>query len=488
MRMKLGWIADLEHWLKPFLARLGHKARRQMCPLYIAGLIGPGDRKSVQPMAERLAPGEYDRLHHFVAAGVWDAAPLEAELLVQADRLVGGSDAVLVVDDTALPKKGRHSVGVAPQYASALGKNANCQTLVSVTLASGEVPVMVGLRLFLPESWTSDPARMDRGRVPADRQAFRSKPEIAIDEIDRVRAAGVRFGCVLADAGYGLSAPFRHALSERGLQWAVGIPRHQKVYPADVALVFPVAGRGRPRQRHIPDSKSIAAEAMLTGASWRSISWRRGTKGRLSARFAAMRVRVADGPPQRIRDMGSQHMPGAEAWLIGERRSNGERKYLSLQPAPRHVSQDARPHHQGALDLRAGAPASERGAWPRPFRGTILDRPAPPCPDDNDRLRLSAVAPARRGRRGKKELSDHRRNRACQPCGRPSSTFSCIPRQRLVQTAPSYSDPSVRLICQSSAGTPAQRFRPVPHCLTVAPAAPSDRPAPKCCEACRVGG
>ena len=97
--------------------------------------------------------------------------------------------------------------------------------------------------------------------------------------------------------------------------------------PADVALVFPVAGRGRPRQRHIPDSKSIAAEAMLTGASWRSISWRRGTKGRLSARFAAMRVRVADGPPQRIRDMGSQHMPGAEAWLIGERRSNGERKY-----------------------------------------------------------------------------------------------------------------------------------------------------------------
>lgn len=325
--MKLGWIADLEHWLKPFLARLGHKARRQMCPLYIAGLIGPGDRKSVQPMAERLAPGAYDRLHHFVAAGVWDAAPLEAELLVQADRLVGGSDAVLVVDDTALPKKGRHSVGVAPQYASALGKNANCQTLVSVTLASGEVPVMVGLRLFLPESWTSDPARMDRGRVPADRQAFRSKPEIAIDEIDRVRAAGVRFGCVLADAGYGLSAPFRHALSERGLQWAVGIPRHQKVYPADVALVFPVAGRGRPRQRHIPDSKSIAAQAMLTGASWRSISWRRGTKGRLSARFAAMRVRVADGPPQRIRDMGSQHMPGAEAWLIGERRSNGERKY-----------------------------------------------------------------------------------------------------------------------------------------------------------------
>lgn len=123
------WTTALEKWLEPFLDRLGHAKRRRMCPLYVAGLIGPGDRKSVQPMAARLAPGEYDRLHHFVASGTWDTAPLEAELLVQADRLVGGADAVLVIDDTSLPKKGAHSVGVAPQYASALGKNANCQTL-----------------------------------------------------------------------------------------------------------------------------------------------------------------------------------------------------------------------------------------------------------------------------------------------------------------------------------------------------------------------
>ena len=113
------WEVELARWLKPFLEQLGHKARRRMCPLYVVGLIGPGDRKSVQPMAERLAPGDYDQLHHFVAAGVWDAAPLEKELLVQADKLVGGSDAVLVIDDTAVPKKGKHSVGVAWQYASA---------------------------------------------------------------------------------------------------------------------------------------------------------------------------------------------------------------------------------------------------------------------------------------------------------------------------------------------------------------------------------
>ena len=150
-------------------------------------------------MAARAGEVGYDQLHHFVAAGVWDSAPLEAALLKEADGLVGDEAGFLVIDDTALPKKGRHSVGVAPQYASSLGKTANCQSLVSVTLASREVPVMVGLRLFLPESWTDDPERMARAHVPKDRQTALTKPEIAIEEIDRVIASGARFGCVLAD-------------------------------------------------------------------------------------------------------------------------------------------------------------------------------------------------------------------------------------------------------------------------------------------------
>jgi SRSO17 transposase len=328
------WRGELGRWLKPFLARLGHKARRRMCPLYVSGLIGPGDRKSVQPMAARVAHGEYDQLHHFIAAGVWDCGPVETELLVQADKLVGGSDAVLVIDDTAISKKGTHSAGVAAQYASALGKTANCQTLVSLTLARDEVPVMLALRLFLPESWTSDRARLKRAGVPAECQTERTKPELALIEIDRAIAAGVRFGCVLADAGYGMSALFRQALTARKLTWAVGIPRHLKVYPSDVRMVFPVARRGRPRRRHVPDVLSIPAQAMLAAAKWRAISWRTGTKGRLKARFAAVRVRVADGPPQRIRDKGQQHLPGEEAWLIGEHRVSGEKKYyLANLPA-----------------------------------------------------------------------------------------------------------------------------------------------------------
>jgi SRSO17 transposase len=325
--MDADWTEDLERWLAPFLSGLGHKARRRMCPAYIAGLIGPGDRKSIQPMAAKADDISYDRLHHFIGAGVWDSAPLEAELWQQADALVGGEDSWLIIDDTTLPKKGRSSVGVAPQYASTLGKTANCQTLVSLTLAKDEVPVMLGLRLFLPESWTSDPVRMSQAGVPEEHRLPKSKPEMAIEEIDRVRVAGVRFGCVLADAGYGLSGPFRHALSERRLTWAVGIPGRQKVYPADVTLTFPVTGHGRPRQRHIPNSISVAAQTMLESAKWRQVSWRRGTKGRLSARFAAIRVRVADGEPQRIGTTGGQHMPGEEVWLVGEHRSSGERKY-----------------------------------------------------------------------------------------------------------------------------------------------------------------
>src|SRR5258706_1987244 len=207
-------------------------------------------------MAERLAPGDYDQLHHFIAAGVWDAAPLASELLIQADRLVGGGDAVLVIDDTALPKKGERSVGVAPQYASALGKTANCQTLVSLTLARGEVPVMVALRLFLPASWTSDRVRLKRAGVPEQHRDARTKPEIALAEIDHVMAAGVRFGCVLADAGYGLSAPVRQGRTAHRLTWGVGLPRPPQVYPADVEVAVPLPGRGRPPPRQFPGRPS----------------------------------------------------------------------------------------------------------------------------------------------------------------------------------------------------------------------------------------
>jgi SRSO17 transposase len=327
---EMTWQAEFEAWLAPFLARLGRKEQRRWAPAYLRGLLGPGERKSVEPMAARVAPGDVQQLHHFVAASPWATAPLEDELVKAADRLVGGPDAVLVIDDTALVKQGRHSVGVARQYCGQLGKRANCQALVSLTLARGEVPVGVALRLFLPEGWAEDTARRAKAGVP---EAIPGRPKwrIALDELDRVRAAGARFCGVAADAEYGKAAPFRQGLSERGLLWAVGILPTQKVYPAAVTVApVPARATGRRPKHPRPSAESRSAEAAFAEAEFRAVAWRRGTKGALRAEFAALRIRVADGPVA----ARAQHLPGEEAWLVCERRAGGERKYyLTNHPA-----------------------------------------------------------------------------------------------------------------------------------------------------------
>jgi SRSO17 transposase len=324
--------ADLDHWLEPFLAETGRKTRRKWAPLYVRGLLGPDGPKSIQPMAERLGMPGHDQLHHFISSPAWDDAPLWRVLAEKADRQVGGADAVLVVDDTADPKKGELSVGVARQYCGELGKVANCQVLVSLTLARGEVPMPVGLRLFLPADWTDDPDRCLAAGVPEAAQAARTKPQIALAEIDRVRAAGLRFGCVLADAAYGSSPAFRHGLEERGLPWAVGIACSQHVYPSTVRLRPACTPTGRRAKHPVATRPPQTAAAMLERQRWRRITWRNGTKGPISARFAAKRVRVADGPL----NAENTRLPGDdELWLIGEWRDSGECKYyLSNLPAP----------------------------------------------------------------------------------------------------------------------------------------------------------
>jgi SRSO17 transposase len=327
-----GWEQELERWLEPFLQRLRRKAQRRWAPFYLKGLILPGERKSIEPMAARVAPGDTQQLHHFVSTSPWAAAPLEDELVKTADRLVGGPDAVLVIDDTALVKQGKHSVGVKRQYCGQLGKRANCQALVSLTLARAEVPVCVGLRLFLPEDWCADDERRARAGVP-EGIVHRPKWRIALEEIDRVLASGARFGCVLADAEYGKAAEFRAGLNERHLAFAVGVLPTQKVYPADVTLAWPERkATGRPRKHPVPSVASVAVAKLIEARpeAFRILSWRTGTKGPLKAAFAAIRVRVADGPAM----ARGQHLPGEEAWLIGEHRTNGERKhYLANHPS-----------------------------------------------------------------------------------------------------------------------------------------------------------
>jgi SRSO17 transposase len=192
------------------------------------------------------------------------------------------------------------------------------------------VPLPVGLRLFLPATWTDDPERCARAGVPEERRRPLAKTEIALAEVDRLVAAGVRFGRVLADAGYGASTAFRKGLSARGLPWAAGIPKVQNVYPSRVELRWPAARTGRPRKHPVPSEDPAPAEQALAGAGWRRVSWRRGAKGPLAAEFAAVRARPADGAQLR----NGRRLPREEVWLVGERRPSGERKYyLANLPA-----------------------------------------------------------------------------------------------------------------------------------------------------------
>lgn len=320
------WESEFDRWVKPFLAEFGHKAQRRWGPVYLRGLISPGERKSILPIALRQCPEEKEQLHHFVATSQWATDGPERVLLEKADTLVGGHDAHLIIDDTGLVKKGSFSVGVAHQYCGQLGKNANCQTLVSLTLAREDVPVPIALRLYLPESWVKDPKRLRKCGVP-DEVVFRPKWKIALDEIQRVVQSGVTFGDVLADAGYGSCAEFRRGLTAMGLRWAVGISCEQKFYPVNARTRMPRTARiGRPRKNGVPTHARRSAKEIvmqLGDDAWKRISWRNGTKGPLEADFLAMRVRVADG----TRAREAIHLPGDEAWLVAERRDSGEIKY-----------------------------------------------------------------------------------------------------------------------------------------------------------------
>ncbi|MGC4087818.1 MAG: IS701 family transposase [Polyangiaceae bacterium] len=327
------WEKRFERFVEPFLDAWRSKKRRQWAPVYLRGLLLPGERKSIEPVASRVAPGQEQQLRHFVSESPWDAEPIEQVLWDKAEVMLGGPDAFLIIDDTALPKKGDESVGVAHQYCGALGKQSNCQSLVSLTLAKDDVPVPVALRLYLPEAWAKDSKRREKVGVPAA-VAFQPKWRIAIDELKRLKSAGVRFGTVLADAGYGVCAEFRRELTELSFIWAVGIICEHKFYPTNARARMPRAARvGRPRTRALPTHARRSAKdiiAQLPPKAWRRISWRDGTKGPLAAEFCAVRVRAADGPET----IDRIHLPGDDVWLVAERRSATETKYhLTNHPA-----------------------------------------------------------------------------------------------------------------------------------------------------------
>ena len=284
---------------------VGHADRR--CPLeaYLTGLLLGGDRKSVEPMAAKVDPRHVSRthqsMHHFVANAPWDD---RAVLAIARDYALAQLErhapvGAWVVDDTAIPKKGKHSVGVTRQYCGVRGKQDNCQVAVSVSLANRTMSVPAAWRLYLPEAWAADPERRARAGIPDD-VGFRKKWQIALKEIDELLAEDLPPAPVVADAGYGDTTEFREGLTRRGFSYALGVKSATSVWPPGKEPLSPkrYAGLGRPAtrvrrdQRHRP--VSVRAFALsLPDKTWATVRWREGTKGTMRSRFAALRVRPA---------------------------------------------------------------------------------------------------------------------------------------------------------------------------------------------------
>jgi SRSO17 transposase len=284
---------------------LGHADRHEPLRLYTTGLLLPGERKSVEPMAARLDPrnvrSRHQSLHHLVADADWDDAAVLAavrEYVLPTFQKQGPLQA-WIVDDTGLPKKGRHSVGVAHQYCGQLGKQANCQVAVSLSVAHDQASLPVAYRLYLPKDWADDPTRRQKAGVPAPVR-FQTKPEIALDQVRQAVSAGVPRGVVVADVAYGNDTAFRDELTALGLRYAVGIQAKTAVWPEGAAPrpSQKYKGTGRPPKllRRDQDHQPLSVEQLATtlpASAFRTMGWREGTAGRLRSRFGRVRVRAA---------------------------------------------------------------------------------------------------------------------------------------------------------------------------------------------------
>jgi SRSO17 transposase len=320
----------------------GHADRHIPLKNYCTGLLLPGERKSVEPMAARLGGEDVRRvhqsLHHVVADAPWsDEAVLDRGLETVIPAMLREEPVVAwVVDDTGFPKKGRESVGAARQYCGQVGKQENCRVAVSLSVTTEKASMPVAFRLYLPEAWIKDRKRRKKTGVPNDIR-FQTKPEIALEQIRRARERDLPEGVVLADAGYGNDTKFRLELSKMGMAYAVGIQSATSVWkPGEEPKPAPSrkSKTGRPRKllqrdaHHRPVSvKELALS--LPASAWKKVIWREGVKQNLQSRFAALRVR----PAHRDYWLSEAH---PEEWLLIEwptGASEPAKYWLSTVPA-----------------------------------------------------------------------------------------------------------------------------------------------------------
>ena len=310
-------------YVEAITSALGHADRAAPFQSYCAGLLLPGARKSVEPMAARMQPARvqaaHQSLHHFVAKSDWSDDAVLAAVRARVLPIIKqrGPIRALIIDDTGMPKKGRHSVGVARQYCGQLGKQDNCQVAVSLSAANDYASLPIAYRLYLPHEWADDPARRAQAGVPDD-VVFQTKPQIALDQLRAARAAGIEAKVVLADAGYGTDTDFRDGITEIGLPYAVGIQSSASLWPPGAEPLPPKqwSGRGRPPSaiRRDAEHQPVSARQLALGlpkSAWRRVTWREGSNTTLASRFAAVRVRPAHRDYERS-------APRAEEWCLIE--------------------------------------------------------------------------------------------------------------------------------------------------------------------------
>ena len=302
---------------------IGHADRAGPLRDYCLGLMMPVERKSVEPMAAVTAPArtaaQHQSLLHFVGQSAWS----DAEVLAKVGKMVlpkierHGAIEAWIIDDTGFPKKGEHSVGVARQYCGQLGKTDNCQVAVSLSLANHHASLPVAYQLYLPEEWSNDRKRLRKAGVPEE-VGFKTKHEIALEQLRWACEAGLPRGVGLLDAGYGNNSELRAGITALGLTYVAGILSNTTVWaPGTGPLPAKKwSGRGRPTKLLRRDAKHqpVSVKELALGLpkrAWHTIAWREGTAERLSSRFARVRVRAARRDFKRSESR-------AEEWLLIE--------------------------------------------------------------------------------------------------------------------------------------------------------------------------
>jgi SRSO17 transposase len=314
-------MAALDRRLDRFLAdltgSLGRSERHRWAKVYLQGLLMDGGRKSIEPLAERIAGADVQSLRQFVGQSPWAVEQIQQRLAEKVADLMAEPE-VWMIDETSFPKAGEASVGVARQYGGALGKVANCQVAVSLHWSTCEASCPLAWRLYLPQSWLETPARRAEGKIPED-ISYQSKNQLALELIDQVLLWDVPCLPVVADWAYGNDFDFRAALRERGLQYAVAVEPSIKVWTTDPDLVPLAADKptGRPREypalRDLPEAKTLAEVAKeLPKKAWRNITWRQGTKGPMRSRFAHVKIWAAHGWKRQ------EHPKRVMEWLLVE--------------------------------------------------------------------------------------------------------------------------------------------------------------------------